>query len=107
MSQADIDFIDDVLFTKNGLVTDGSVYRSLEAYIEGVRDESEWISVEDRLPEDNVYVIVKGGIAYYRRGKGRYAVCGEWWTLTGERFPGRIIQWQVNHWMPLPTPPEE
>ena len=59
---------------------------------------NEWISVENQLPEDNVTVIVENGIAYIRKG--------EWYTLTGERYPGKLIQWNVIHWMPFPKPPE-
>jgi hypothetical protein len=61
------------------------------------RDVREWIPVSERLPDDNTKVIVHGGIAYIRKG--------EWFTLTGERFPGKPIQWPVTHWMPLPEPP--
>jgi hypothetical protein len=61
-------------------------------------DRQGWISVEERLPEDHEVVIVHGGIAYQRKG--------EWMTLTGERYPGRPIQWQVTHWMPLPPAPQ-
>ena len=59
-----------------------------------------WISVEDELPEDNTTVIVSGGIAYIRKG--------DWYTLTGERYPGKLIHWEhgVTHWQPLPPPPE-
>ncbi len=59
---------------------------------------SDWISVEDKLPDENTNVIVDGGIAYYRKGL--------WMTLTGELFPGKPIQWIVTHWMPLPEPPK-
>ena len=62
---------------------------------------NKWVSVEDRLPENNLTVIVPGGIAYRRHD--------DWYTLTGERYPGRLIIWEhgVKHWMPLPEPPPE
>lgn len=63
---------------------------------------SEWISVKDRLPEDN----------------GKYLVCVDgdkinppyvitWWFWNGkfedfQYFPSR----HVTHWMPIPEPPE-
>ena len=58
----------------------------------------EWISVEDRLPDDQVGVIVEGGLGYIRQG--------EWWSITGERYPGRPILWTVTHWMPFPKAPD-
>ena len=53
-----------------------------------------WISTDKKLPEDHKWVLVDGGIGYIRQG--------EWWTITGERYPGKLIQWPVTHWMPLP-----
>jgi len=58
-----------------------------------------WISVKDQMPEALDTVIVRGGIGYFYSGK--------WFTLTGEAWPGKIIQWEVTHWMPLPDPPTE
>jgi hypothetical protein len=57
----------------------------------------EWISVEDELPDFGETVIVSGGIAYLTDGV--------WYSATGEangEANGRIIQWKVTHWMPLP-----
>lgn len=64
----------------------------------------DWISVNERLPVHNDVVIVPGGIALWRQP------CFEWpdgkfFTLTGERWPGKPIEWEVTHWMPLPQPP--
>ena len=62
-----------------------------------------WISVEERLPEDGVEVIVHsdrfGGsthTAYYRHARQ------EWFEHNGVRLIPNV--W---HWMPLPAPPEE
>ena len=66
----------------------------------------EWISVKDRLPEENYdgsvnAVLVTDGlvqhIAYFARGEWRFAESGEikepmWYSIT--------------HWMPLPEPPK-
>lgn len=69
---------------------------------------SEWISVKDRLPEDDREVL-----AYYGFDNGD--------GYCGIRFPGVLTylafdtqpHWQhessglrVTHWMPLPEPPE-
>jgi len=58
---------------------------------------SAWISVEDRLPEENEIVIVSGGIACL--------LGGVWHSQTGIDT-GRPIQWELTHWMPLPDAPE-
>jgi hypothetical protein len=55
--------------------------------------KTNWQPIET-APKDKV-IIVSGGIAHWRNG--------EWWTLTGEQWPGRPIEWEVKHWMPLPT----
>ena len=62
-----------------------------------------WISVEERLPEDGVEVIVHsdrfGGsthTAYYRHARQ------EWFEHNGVR-----LSQNVWHWMPRPEPPEE
>ena len=64
---------------------------------------SEWISVEDRLPEDNVEVMVN------RKDNGF------WWGViskaNGLFFVRFGNDWMdvsdVTHWMPLPSAPEE
>ena len=70
----------------------------------------EWISVEDRLPEDEKPVLVYYGFMH-KEGRG-----------TGLRYTGTLSyfrfdpqpHWQhestgliVTHWMPLPEPPTE
>ena len=56
---------------------------------------SEWISVEDRLPEDDVQVL-----ACTKHGKAFSAHCkkGKW------RVSHSI---KITHWMPRPEPPKE
>ncbi len=61
---------------------------------------SNWISVDERLPEPFEIVIVAGGCGYYD---------GRDWRTKLERTEfgtDRKIQWHVTHWMPLPPPPE-
>lgn len=66
----------------------------------------EWISVEDRLPEENHdgsvnAVLVTDGfvqhMAYFTRGEWRFAESGE------IKEP---MWYSVTHWMPLPQPPK-
>lgn len=71
--------------------------------LEGYRKQSEWISVEDRLPEN---------------GTARVLVflADDWFTkpigenkIDTDRFiDGNWVRWgrHVTHWMPLPEPPE-
>lgn len=58
---------------------------------------NQWISVEDRLPEEDSVVLVFDGlyvwIAY------RNHVLGTW-NVEGDSVRA------VTHWMPLPEPPE-
>ena len=54
----------------------------------------EWVSVEERLPEDGDEVIVVSD------GK----TCASWHEA-GDF--GWAVGGKVTHWMPLPTPPEE
>jgi hypothetical protein len=64
---------------------------------------SPWISVEDRLPDNEVAVI-----AYCKEDDHSwYAFRGSglWWR-PGERLSIKIFG-TVTHWMPLPEPPKE
>ncbi len=62
----------------------------------------EWISVEDRLPEVGVTVLVSGGCAMVGHD-------GKWLSLMEQYEDGeyREIQWNVTHWRSLPRPPKE
>ena len=62
---------------------------------------SEWISVKDRMPDNDQDVLV------YVRLKGRDPV------ITNSFFMENIHRWSglhrlnVTHWMPLPEPPKD
>ena len=67
----------------------------------------EWISVDDRLPEDSNdgfadAVLVTDGfvqhMAYFVGGEWRFAESGE------IKEP---MWYRITHWMPLPEPPKE
>ena len=67
-----------------------------------IEQQSEWISVKDRLPADDATYLVYGrnwyGIVvaiYY--GDGKWLTCDDLTNIT--RF--------VTHWMPMPIPPKE
>lgn len=50
-------------------------------------------------PKDGTMIIVPGGVAHWHGGA--------WKTLTAERWPGIVIAWDVQAWMPFPAPPQE
>ena len=63
----------------------------------------EWISVEDRLPEEKVNCIV-----HYKHA---YCDTDGYWAIgfccyDGEKFKFDPA-YKVTHWMPLPEPPKE
>ena len=60
----------------------------------------QWISVKDRLPDDNDRVIA---FRPYEAEVSAYRYCVKWgWSLKTSMSYNRI-----THWMPLPEPPEE
>ena len=72
---------------------------------------TKWISVEERLPEDDVDVIV---YAVSNNGGCAIAITFHTHTLYGFNIEGWMPPWQyfsrnytITHWMPLPKPPKE
>lgn len=73
---------------------------------------NQWISVKDRLPEDNKPVLC---FVIDTTGEGRTYVIGscehsEFWFLKigdNKRFSFPYMQIKVTHWQPLPEPPKE
>lgn len=69
---------------------------------------SEWIKCSDRLPENNMNVIVYDGDDYFfanfeeikdkrlKKRKGYFNICGDEFYVN-----------EITHWMPSPKPPEE
>jgi hypothetical protein len=62
-----------------------------------LKEASQWIGVEERLPEFYKTVIVEGGIAYLNKDNDL------WYSVSGINYPGFPIKWEVTHWMPVPT----
>ena len=60
-----------------------------------------WISVKDRLPENNdeVIVIINYNNVYYRPFTSVF--------LVDSGFTGSDASENITHWMPLPEPPNK
>jgi hypothetical protein len=71
--------------------------------------QTEWVSVEDRLPENNVIVMVscEHGVTMATLQKfenGNYL----WWAVINiGTYEDSTNADYVTHWMPLPTPPNK
>ena len=70
---------------------------------------SEWISVEDRLPEDNEDVLTTQ-FNYLDESKGRYFIVGyrkgeHWYDAAKNDDDWNDEMFMPSHWMPLPEPP--
>ena len=72
---------------------------------------SKWISVEERLPEDDTNVLV---YAIGNNEPSVIAMTGYTHNMYGFNIEGWRAPWQyffyeykITHWMPLPEPPKE
>lgn len=74
----------------------------VEDLVENAPTVSEWISVDERLPEDDKTVLVFGGKGIYtaKHNPKNGAVRG-WWKLNGKSH-----YCNPTHWMHLPAKPE-
>ena len=73
-------------------------YKDVIALLEqGYSKHSEWISVDERLPDENVRVLV------YINSERSYTKID-----TDRLKEGKFVRWykDVTHWMPLPKPPK-
>lgn len=71
------------------------------AYKEGYRKQSEWISVDERLPEDGETVLTisceaEMEVCFYETA----------WKGVFQQCSGLIKIYNITHWMPLPEPPK-
>ena len=65
---------------------------------------AEWISVKERLPEDQRSLLTVNGHGEIRI-MGLWSKRGDEWTWVHN---GRMMHYNdITHWMPLPKPPEE
>lgn len=71
---------------------------------------SEWISVNDRMPDKNKSIIIN--IDFDSKHVGPLVICGKWTGNTFKVGPNGVKKEDedgiiVTHWMPLPEPPEK
>lgn len=74
-----------------------------DGYHDGKRDARQWISVEERIPEDDQLVL-----CYLKNGK--IMVCyhhNNWGVGTWDTWTRESNYFDVIAWMPLPEPPKE
>ena len=82
------------------------------AYIQQLEAQApKWISVEERLPEDDIDVLV------YAIGNNEESVIAmtsythnmHGYNIEGWRSPWQYFfhEYKITHWMPLPEPPKE
>jgi hypothetical protein len=70
-----------------------------DAFLAGYQAAQQWISVKDRLPEDDVEVLTFETGNYKVNAVSEYT---QWWWDSNEGFKRN-----PTHWQPLPKPPEE
>ena len=62
---------------------------------------TQWISVKDELPNDDVFVLVYGkDLRPTTRAIGWYSTFSEVWFAPGHPYP------EISHWCKMPKPPE-
>lgn len=67
---------------------------------------SEWISVTERLPETNVYVLLYAFFHnHWQIVKGWLSYCDKQFHITNSDYPS-LTDIPVTHWMPLPSAPK-
>ena len=74
----------------------------------------EWISIKDRLPEDNQNVLfiekdsqvpISGW--FDKKETNKHQQWNEHCNCGGYEREDKLYQQEVTHWMPLPSPPKD
>jgi len=71
--------------------------------------QSEWVKVEERLPENNLIVMVscEHGVTMATLQKFKNGSCLWWAVINIGTYEDSTNADYVTHWMPLPTPPNK
>jgi hypothetical protein len=75
---------------------------AIDIYNAGYRKQSEWISVEERLPERSTRVLAYSK-KYNEVNVYYYGGADEWWDNDGW---ASAKYYEITHWMPLPEAPK-
>lgn len=79
-------------------------------YSAGYRKQSEWISVEERMPEECKAVLCFAGNKIVLAFMEKTEDCGEYvpvfWDLVAYDRDDTYDEVCATHWMPLPEPPK-
>lgn len=68
---------------------------------------SEWISVNERMPEPDKDVLLCFGLGDFRMAVGgKYELDEGWYSITDAEYY-TDCDTTPTHWMPLPEPPKE
>ena len=68
---------------------------------------SEWISVNERMPEPDKDVLLCFGLGDFRMAVGgKYELDEGWYSITDAEYY-TDCDTTPTHWMPLPDPPKE
>ena len=76
-----------------------------KAYYNKLKEQTTWVSVEDRLPESMIYdypcfLVTDGSLIHMA-----YFVENEWMFADSGQAKDKMF-YKVSHWMPLPELPE-
>jgi len=64
----------------------------------------EWIKVEDRLPDNDNWVIIS---TKDEVSSAYFSLNGGWFKfIAGSKYPISIMNSSVTHWQPMPEPPK-
>ena len=67
-----------------------------------------WISVEDRLPEEHVMVLILTVDNEIMQRQLDYMLSDlSAWSWCDDNLEYSLAGWLVTHWMPIPQPPKE
>ena len=100
-------------FKTKGVTSDGDILISaqeaqellydLHTEMESLRTQSQWISVEDRLPGHGVRVLITDG-ENIGHARTQDRLHGYSWLVVSSNT--HVPMSDVTHWMPLPLPPK-
>ena len=87
---------------------ENNVHRVIDDCIDIVKQHSDWISVDERLPDKDAVVLVYKQ-EYGLIGTAKYSGNGFWGFDNQTRDPMHKFTFMggVTHWQPLPQPPSE